>query len=258
MASNIVTLSLTSCIRSLSDETTVTSAPASFVGLIAAHVDRRHVERLDRAVDDLELRDQLLGRGRTVGLVLGINLVAEGLARGVEDHRDMVRVGVVEDLHQHLREAVHRVDRRPVGTGQRPDGIKSPENKPGPVDQIDMLRRLGVGHGQSPECKAVNRPQHAGTPGPSQEPARDPRARAFKRRRSMRGAGFQHESAAAIGTVDLAFLAHVEKYARMAERPVTAVAGDLGCLDVLRFRRFHGLTASPIAGQIRQIRRFRR
>ena len=92
----------TSCIRSLSEETMVTSPPASLglpriggddvVGLVALLLDAGQVEGARR----------LRGSARTAGpgppaargrlrLVVGVDLVAEGLRRIVEDHREMGR-----------------------------------------------------------------------------------------------------------------------------------------------------------------------
>src|SRR3546814_20062144 len=49
------------------------------------------VEGARRVAERRELRDEVLRRLRPVRLVLRIDVVAEGLGRGVEDHRDGVR-----------------------------------------------------------------------------------------------------------------------------------------------------------------------
>ena len=64
------------------------------VRLPVVQLDRRDAERVGRLAHQGELRDQLLGRRRTVRLVLVVDAVAECLPPGVEDHRE-VRAGVV-------------------------------------------------------------------------------------------------------------------------------------------------------------------
>ena len=89
----------TSCIRSLSEDTMVTSAPAAsawhgiggddVVGLVAFLLDAGDVEGLHRVADQRELRDEVLGHVGPVRLVAVEQIVAEGLRRIVEDHREM-------------------------------------------------------------------------------------------------------------------------------------------------------------------------
>ena len=74
IVSNMITQSLTSCIRSLSDETMVTLAPASqacahigrdqIVGLVAVLLEARQVEGAHRFADERELRDADRRAGR--------------------------------------------------------------------------------------------------------------------------------------------------------------------------------------------------
>ena len=91
--------STTSCIRSLSEETMVQRAPASrampgiggdqVVGLIARHLDAGDAEGAGGIAHQGKLRDQVFRRRRAVRLVFLVDLVAEGLFAGVEDHRQM-------------------------------------------------------------------------------------------------------------------------------------------------------------------------
>jgi hypothetical protein len=50
---------------------------------------------------------ELVGHRRAIGLVLGKQVVAEGLALGVEDHGDMLGLVFVEQLEQHVDHAEH-------------------------------------------------------------------------------------------------------------------------------------------------------
>ena len=85
IGSHIATPSATSCIRSLSEETTVTSSPAAravlgvggdqVVGLVALDVDHRQAEGAGGLADQRELRDELLRRLVAVGLVLVVELL---------------------------------------------------------------------------------------------------------------------------------------------------------------------------------------
>ncbi len=102
MVSSMVMPGLTSCIRSLSEETMVTSPPRSqrlhgvggneIIGLVALLLDAGDVEGFDGVADQPELRDQLLGHGRAVRLVILVDFVAEGLLAVVEDDGNVGRV----------------------------------------------------------------------------------------------------------------------------------------------------------------------
>ncbi len=97
----------TSCIRSLSEETMITSRssrarPSSVGGdqvvrLEALDLDRRQAEGAGRVAHQRELRHQLGRWLVAIGLVLVVDLVAEADPAGVEDD-DHVVVGMV--LHQ--------------------------------------------------------------------------------------------------------------------------------------------------------------
>ena len=161
MVSYIVTLSVTSCIRSLSEETMVVVAPRSpasprigrdqIVGLEAALLEAGQVEGAHRLADQRELRDQVVRRRRPVRLVVGIELVAEGDFRLVEDDgqmgRPVVRRHVAQQLPQHVAEAEHGIDLQAVGFAvQRRQRVIGAENIGGTVDQKDVVA-LGEGLG---------------------------------------------------------------------------------------------------------------
>ena len=102
------------------------------VGLEALELDGRQVEGAGGLAHQRELRDQLLRRLAPVRLVGLVYLVAEGEPRRVEDHRGMIRVGLPQDLPEHVGEAEHRVDRRAVRAGERGSAWKARKTKPEP------------------------------------------------------------------------------------------------------------------------------
>jgi len=117
------------------------------VGLEGLALDAGQVHGPHGVADERELRHQVLGRRRAVGLVLRVDVAAEGLAGGVEDDRDVAGVSLVQQLQQHGGEALHGVDRRAVGPRQRRQGMVGAEDEPGAVDQKEMF------HGKAP-CRA--------------------------------------------------------------------------------------------------------
>ena len=126
------------------------------VGLEAFFLDARDIERFDRIADQRELRHQLLRRRRSVGLVVLVDLVAEGLGTGIEDDRDMGRLfrrlGLRHQFPEHRAEAVDGADRQTVGRPrQRRQRMKRAKNVARAVDQVDFAAlgdRVGfaVGH----------------------------------------------------------------------------------------------------------------
>ena len=90
-----VTCGSTSCARSLSPVETIVRIPArsaslreradDVVGLDAVDHEQRPAQRADRREERLDLRAEVVGHRRAVRLVLGVDVVAKGLALGVED-----------------------------------------------------------------------------------------------------------------------------------------------------------------------------
>ena len=179
IGSYIDTVAPTSCIRSLSDEMMVVSAPASracraigrdqVVGLETLHLDAGQVERARGLADQPELRDQIVGRRRAVGLVVGVELVAEGLGRIVENDREMRRrhadigvAGVQHQLPHHVAEAEHRIGRQTVRLAiERRQGVIGPENIAGAVDEEEMVALFHGGwrSAQPSRCPPQRRPE---------------------------------------------------------------------------------------------------
>ena len=111
------------------------------VGLEAVHVDTGDVQGPGGVAHQIELRDQVFRRRRAVGLVVGIDIVAEGLPRTIEDDGDMVGVGVVDHFHQHPGEAIDGVDRNAVRPGHGGlDAVVGAENEARAVDQEYVFR----------------------------------------------------------------------------------------------------------------------
>ena len=114
------------------------------VGLIALHLHAGDAEGAGGIAHQRELRDQVFGRRRAVGLVFLVNLVAEGLLAGVEDHRQMGglfgALHVLQQLPQHVAVAGHRADRQAVGlAGQGRQRVIGPEQIARTVHQIEMI-----------------------------------------------------------------------------------------------------------------------
>ena len=115
------------------------------VGFEPVHVDGRHVERFGRLAHQFELRDQVVGCRWAVRLVFGVDVIAEGLARAVEDDGDEIGLRVLDQLHQHLGEPEHRVGRRAVGRRHRRQRVIGAEDEARAVDQKDMFALIGHG-----------------------------------------------------------------------------------------------------------------
>jgi hypothetical protein len=114
------------------------------VGLVARQLAARQAEGVRGLADQRELRDQIFRRLRPMRLVLAEDVVAKGRAAGIEDHRDMVDLGIVDEHHQHLAETEDGVDRRAVRPVHRWKGVEGPEDVAGAVDQHEVADRLAV------------------------------------------------------------------------------------------------------------------
>ncbi|MNI65250.1 hypothetical protein D3C73_1207450 [compost metagenome] len=88
----------------------------SVLGQGADHVVRFHAlngqhrptQRAHGAVDGFDLRRQVFRHGRTVRLVLGIQVVSEGLAAGIENTCGILCLMIRYKLAQHIDHAVQR------------------------------------------------------------------------------------------------------------------------------------------------------
>ncbi len=86
------------------------------VGLDAGHVQHLPAEQAHHLVDGRDLRAQVVRHRRAVGLVLGVQVVAEGLAGRVEHAGGVVGAHVLAQL-------LHHVDHPADGAGGRARGI---------------------------------------------------------------------------------------------------------------------------------------
>ena len=117
------------------------------VGLQPRHLDAGQAEGAGRVADQRELRLEVFGRLGPVGLVVLVDVVAEALAAGVEDHgkvgRAVGRVEIGRELPQHRGVAIDRAHRSPFGVRQRGQAVIGPEDVGRPVDEVEMLL---IGH----------------------------------------------------------------------------------------------------------------
>ena len=123
------------------------------VGLVAGQLDGRHAEGPRGVAHQGELRHQVLGRRRAVGLVEVVEGVAERLLRMVEDHRQVggrVRIAlhVAKQLPHHVAEARHRPHRQAVRLArQRRQGVVGAEDVGRAVDEIEAHAGAVLGEG---------------------------------------------------------------------------------------------------------------
>ncbi len=108
------------------------------VGLVVVELEARDAEGFDRLADVGDLRHEILGHRRAVGLVVGVLLGAHRLVGDVEGHADEVRRLVLQDLAQDLHEAEDRVGRQALGVRQTADGKESAEDVVKSVDQDEL------------------------------------------------------------------------------------------------------------------------
>ena len=69
-------------------------------GIILSRTDYGEADRIITVLtpDEGKLRHEVFGRGRAVRLVIGINPVAEGFARGIEHHRHIIALVAFHQL----------------------------------------------------------------------------------------------------------------------------------------------------------------
>ena len=110
----------------------------------ARHLQKRQTERLHELVDWRHLRRELFRHGRTIGLVLRVELVPEGLAAGVEDHRHVVRLRLPEQAAQHVADPVERAGRLSLRVAEGRHRVEGPVQVVGPVDEDEVPGRFRV------------------------------------------------------------------------------------------------------------------
>ena len=117
------------------------------VRLVVLLLDAGDVEGAGGLADQAELRAEIGRRIRPLGLVLRVDVVAEGLGGVIEDHREvgglLAGVGLLQELPQHVAEALDRADGKPVRLArQGRERVIGAENIPRAIDQIEMVSGL--------------------------------------------------------------------------------------------------------------------
>ncbi len=107
---------------------------------------QRQPHRPHNGVNRLDLAAQLIGHRRPMGFVLRVDLITESLALGIENHRHMGRIVIVEQTAQHVGHAINRPGRLPFGIGQRRHGMEGTVEIGGAVHQHQQFIVL-VRHG---------------------------------------------------------------------------------------------------------------
>ena len=140
------------------------------VRLVSWHLEDRDAEQPGDVEHDRDLRLKVLGRGRAVALVLGVESVAEGVALAVDGHRDVGGAVLLEELEQQGGEREDGVGRlpsngrrHPAAPGSRTDRVVRPEHLGMAVDEVEGRGRSGgISHGSgsifggaSKHCRGV-------------------------------------------------------------------------------------------------------
>ena len=111
------------------------------VGLEPGHLQLGQAERVDHLPRQRQLRGQLGRHRRAVRLVLGEDLVAEVVARGVVDDAEVRGPLLALDAQDHLAEAVDRARLQPLGRGERRQRVERAEQEVQRVDDVEARLR---------------------------------------------------------------------------------------------------------------------
>ncbi|MNV49178.1 hypothetical protein D3C71_1411220 [compost metagenome] len=104
------------------------------IGFHAGDAQDAQAQRFDDAAHRLDLRAQVVGHRRAVGLVVGIQVVTEGLA-GRIDHEGDVLGALLQGGAQHVDHAEQRAGGFTVCVGQRRKRVERAIQVTGPVNQ---------------------------------------------------------------------------------------------------------------------------
>ena len=118
------------------------------VGFVLRMREHHQPEREAQGLAVRELAAQFFRRGVAVGLVGGIERIAEArVQRLVERHRDVPRALAFQQFQQEAGEAVHGISRPPVGIAERVGRHRVPgaEHVQAGVDQVERGARGGYG-----------------------------------------------------------------------------------------------------------------
>ncbi len=117
------------------------------VRLHARHPQHRKAHGLDQLVQKPELRPQVVRHRRAVGLVLGVQIVAEIPPRRVEHQADMGFGIIGQQLAQHVGDAKDRPGGFALGIAQIRQGVEGAVQERRTVDE-DQGFGGSVGHGR--------------------------------------------------------------------------------------------------------------
>ena len=109
--------------------------PDHVIGLDAVDDQQRQAHGADDVERRFDLHTQLFGHRRAVGLVFRIQRVAEGLARGIEHHRDVRGLIVGDQLAQHVDHTDGGAGRLALRVGQWRQRVEGPKQVGRAVDQ---------------------------------------------------------------------------------------------------------------------------
>ena len=94
------------------------------IGLDTADFQQRPAHRDNRLLQRTDLRCQLIGHGRTIGLVLGVEIIAEGFALGIEYAGAVFRRHILVQPAQHVKHAINGIGGFAAAVAQVADGMK--------------------------------------------------------------------------------------------------------------------------------------
>jgi len=104
------------------------------VGFHARNAQDGQAQRLDDLAHRLDLRAQVVGHRRPIGLVVGVQVVTEGLARRV-DHEGHVLGALLQGGAQHVDHTEQRAGGFTGSVGQRRKRVERAIQVTGPVNQ---------------------------------------------------------------------------------------------------------------------------
>jgi hypothetical protein len=94
----------------------IPSAPAGqraddIIRFHARDLQQRQTKRLHQGMQGFDLRGQIIWHRRTVGLVLGEQVIPKGFAAGIENHREVAWPVFRQQAAQHIDDTIDRAGR---------------------------------------------------------------------------------------------------------------------------------------------------
>ena len=97
------------------------------IGLHPGHDQKRQCLGTDQVMQRCNLACQIRRHGRAVGLVFGVQAVAETRLPGIENNGKMLRAQGVEKAPEHPDDRQHRSSRLPLAVFQRRRAVIAPK-----------------------------------------------------------------------------------------------------------------------------------